>query len=91
MPCNFVRFSTYKLGLVLPIFDLSDMLHFSGLLPQCKPPLLRILPLLPQSHQGIETLAKVEKTVRRSAIISYISGAAAGYNLAFLMFPASKI
>jgi len=35
--------------------------------------------------------AKVEKTVRRSAIISCISGTAAGYNLAFLMFPASKI
>ena len=38
------------------------MLHFcSGLLPSCKPPLLRILPLLPQAHQGIETLAKVDK------------------------------
>ena len=35
------------------------MLHFGSLLPPCKPPLLRILPLLPQSHQGIETLAKV--------------------------------
>jgi len=39
------------------------MLHFSGLLPQCKPPLLRILPLLPQSHQGIETLAKAQQLV----------------------------
>ena len=36
------------------------MLHFGNLLPPCRPPLLRILPLLPQSHQGIETLAKVE-------------------------------
>ena len=41
----------------------SDMLHFGSLLPPCKPPLLRILPLLPHSHQGIETLAKVHSVL----------------------------
>jgi len=39
------------------------MLHFGSLLPPCRPPLLRILPLLPQSHQGIETLAKAQQLV----------------------------
>jgi len=39
------------------------MLHFGSLLPPCKPPLLRILPLLPHSHQGIETLAKAQQLV----------------------------
>jgi len=39
------------------------MLHFGNLLPPCRPPLLRILPLLPQSHQGIETLAKAQQLV----------------------------
>lgn len=39
------------------------MLHFGSLLPPCRPSLLRIPPLLPQSHQGIETLAKAQQLV----------------------------